>query len=119
MPAITTRTRLSSVFRNGHPTAGQLQTIAADIQLQGAAQAGIRLYFPLREDELFPAQELISLINGTRNTSEPHYLYLTNDTVSENTAANVVTPNDLLFSTYQWNLPAIETRAGLESVQRL
>lgn len=38
-------------------------------------------------------------------------MYLTNDAEGENTA-EVVTPNDLLFSDYQWNLPAIETSRG-------
>ncbi|NMO94813.1 S8 family peptidase [Paenibacillus lemnae] len=37
--------------------------------------------------------------------AEPHYLYLTNN-------EPVNTPNDLLFSQYQWNLPAIETNRG-------
>ncbi|MCM3784462.1 S8 family peptidase [Neobacillus mesonae] len=43
--------------------------------------------------------------------SEPHYLYLTNETAPENELANNI-PNDLLFSRYQWNLPAIETNKG-------
>ncbi|WP_312150006.1 S8 family peptidase, partial [Paenibacillus odorifer] len=42
---------------------------------------------------------------------EPHYMYLTNDTITKN-AEGTVTPNDMLFSTYQWNLPAIETELG-------
>ncbi|HBS43960.1 MAG TPA: peptidase S8, partial [Paenibacillus sp.] len=38
-------------------------------------------------------------------------MYLTNDTITKN-AEGTVTPNDMLFSTYQWNLPAIETELG-------
>ncbi|MGF7046117.1 subtilisin family serine protease [Paenibacillus sp. DS2015] len=44
---------------------------------------------------------------------EPHYLYLTNDVLDKqnpNTSSNI--PNDLLYSKYQWNLPAIETGKG-------
>lgn len=45
--------------------------------------------------------------------AEPHYLYLTNDVQDkqkQNISSNI--PNDLLFSKYQWNLPAIETGKG-------
>ncbi|MNW25270.1 Thermophilic serine proteinase precursor [compost metagenome] len=40
--------------------------------------------------------------------TEPHYLYMTNETVTERPGF----PNDLLFSEYQWNLPATETNKG-------
>lgn len=43
--------------------------------------------------------------------AEPHFMYLTNET-SEPLTENVNIPNDLLFSEYQWNLPAIETNRG-------
>lgn len=43
--------------------------------------------------------------------TEPHYLYLTNETYNENLSAGNI-PNDLLFSRYQWNLPATETNKG-------
>ncbi|WP_438351653.1 S8 family peptidase [Paenibacillus sp. FA6] len=44
------------------------------------------------------------------NYVEPHYLYLTNDVKDESsTRISPIIPNDLLFSKYQWNLPAIET----------
>ena len=41
---------------------------------------------------------------------EPHYMYLTNETAAEQ--PDVPVPNDVLFSDYQWNLPAIETNRG-------
>lgn len=55
--------------------------------------------------------------------AEPHYIYLTNgfSSISEKKNDNVSNdpmleeaniPNDLLFSQYQWNLPAIETNRG-------
>ncbi|WP_422660343.1 S8 family peptidase [Paenibacillus sp. EC2-1] len=43
--------------------------------------------------------------------AEPHFLYLTNEK-NEPLTENVNIPNDLLFSDYQWNLPAIETNRG-------
>jgi thermitase len=47
------------------------------------------------------------------NYVEPHYLYLTNDIQSKSsTTVSPIIPNDLLFSKYQWNLPAIETSKG-------
>ncbi|MBE9912796.1 peptidase S8 [Paenibacillus donghaensis] len=42
---------------------------------------------------------------------EPHYLYMTNDKIKDNSSLPNV-PNDLLFSKYQWNLPIIETNQG-------
>lgn len=42
--------------------------------------------------------------------TEPHYLYLTNEINDENTTSAVPDiPNDVLFTDYQWNLPAIQT----------
>ncbi|NIK67551.1 MULTISPECIES: S8 family peptidase [unclassified Paenibacillus] len=41
---------------------------------------------------------------------EPHYLYLTNETAGD--SADIITPNDALYSQYQWNLPSIETEKG-------
>lgn len=55
--------------------------------------------------------------------AEPHYMYLTNGFTSkvekksnpisnDNLTEETNIPNDLLFSRYQWNLPAIETNRG-------
>ncbi|AIQ43034.1 S8 family peptidase [Paenibacillus sp. FSL R5-0912] len=98
-------------FPNGHPTAGQLQTIAADIQCKEPRKLGYAYIF--RSEKMNYSQlKTYFAYKWHPQYSEPHYMYLTNDTVSENTGANVITPNDLLFSTYQWNLPAIETELG-------
>ena len=43
--------------------------------------------------------------------TEPHYLYLTNETENLKTLAK---PNDALYARYQWNLPMIETELGWE-----
>ncbi|WP_379161170.1 S8 family peptidase [Paenibacillus sp. sgz5001063] len=97
-------------FKNGHPTAGQLQTIAADIRCKEPRKLGYAYIF---RSGTMNYTQLKTYFSGKWHPqyTEPHYMYLTNDTVSENTAT-VITPNDLLFSTYQWNLPAIETEQG-------
>ncbi|OKP69522.1 serine protease [Paenibacillus helianthi] len=97
-------------FKNGHPTAGQLQTIAADIRSKEPRKLGYAYIF--RSGKMNYTQ-LKTYFNDKWHPqyTEPHYMYLTNDAVSEN-KATVITPNDLLFSAYQWNLPAIETEQG-------
>ena len=98
-------------FQNGHPTAGQLQTIAADIRCKEPRKLGYAYIF--RSEKMNYSQlKTYFAYKWHPQYIEPHYMYLTNDTVSENTGAGVITPNDLLFSTYQWNLPAIETEQG-------
>lgn len=44
--------------------------------------------------------------------AEPHYVYLTNEAPDDPMLEKANIPNDLLFSQYQWNLPAIETNRG-------
>lgn len=98
-------------FQNGHPTPAQLQTITADIRCKQPRKLGYAYIF--RSDKMNYSQ-LKTYFNYKWHPlyAEPHYMYLTNDTVSENAGVNVITPNDLLFSTYQWNLPAIEAGQG-------
>lgn len=98
-------------FPNGHPTPAQLQTITADIRCKQPRKLGYAYIF--RSDKMNYSQ-LKTYFNYKWHPlyEEPHYMYLTNDTVSENAGVNVITPNDLLFSTYQWNLPAIEAGQG-------
>ncbi|MDP4096968.1 S8 family peptidase [Paenibacillus sp. P96] len=43
--------------------------------------------------------------------TEPHYMYMTNDNTAKDTK-DVSMPNDILFSQYQWNLPAVEVNRG-------
>ncbi|OBZ19137.1 serine protease [Bacillus sp. FJAT-27264] len=97
-------------FPNGHPTQGQLQTIVADINGKEPRKLGYAYIF---RSEKMSFYQLKSYFDNKWHPqyTEPHYLYLTNDTVSE-TNPTVITPNDLLYSTYQWNLPAIETGQG-------
>lgn len=98
-------------FQNGHPTPAQLQTITADIRCKAPRKLGYAYIF--RSDKMNYSQLKTYFTNKWHPLyAEPHYMYLTNDTVSENSGVNVITPNDLLFSTYQWNLPAIEAGQG-------
>lgn len=98
-------------FKNGHPTPGQLQTISADIRCKQPRKLGYAYIF--RSDKMNYSQlKTYFAYKWKPEYTEPHYMYLTNDTTYENTGTGAVTPNDLLFSTYQWNLPAIETEQG-------
>ncbi|CAH1196301.1 hypothetical protein PAECIP111892_02206 [Paenibacillus auburnensis] len=98
-------------FKNGHPTAGQLQTIAADIRCKEPRKLGYAYIFRSDKMTYFQLKTYFTK-KWSPEYTEPHYMYLTNDAVDENAGAKVITPNDLLFSTYQWNLPAIETEQG-------
>ncbi|WP_342436809.1 S8 family peptidase [Paenibacillus sp. FSL L8-0436] len=98
-------------FKNGHLTAGQIQTITADIRCKEPRKLGYAYIF--RSDKMNYAELKTYFTSKWQpEYTEPHYMYLTNETAVENTGASVITPNDLLFSTYQWNLPAIETEQG-------
>ncbi|WP_151735872.1 S8 family peptidase [Paenibacillus tengchongensis] len=98
-------------FPDGPVSPEQLQTIKADIQGKEPRKLG---YAYLFRSETMDYSQLKEYFAGKWNPQyvEPHYMYLTNDSVSENAGKEVITPNDLLFSTYQWNLPAIDTEAG-------
>ncbi|WP_042197529.1 S8 family peptidase [Paenibacillus camerounensis] len=98
-------------FKNGHPTPAQLQTITADIRCKEPRKLGYAYIF--RSEKMNYSQlKTYFASKWSPEYTEPHYMYLTNDTVYENKSDGVITPNDLLFSTYQWNLPAIETEQG-------
>ncbi|ASA23586.1 S8 family peptidase [Paenibacillus donghaensis] len=97
-------------FSNGHPTKAQLQTITADIGGKPPRKLGYTYLF--RSEKMNYSQlKTYFAYKWHPQYTEPHYIYLTNETAFEN-PADVVTPNDLLFSAYQWNLPAIETTQG-------
>lgn len=98
-------------FQNGHPPAGQLQIIAAEIQSKEPRKLGYAYIFRSEKMDYTQLKAYFAK-KWSPEYTEPHYMYLTNDVVNEKTGANVLTPNDLLFSTYQWNLPAIETEQG-------
>lgn len=97
-------------FRNSPPTSGQLQMIAADINCKQPRKLGYAYIF---RSEKMNYHQLQTYFTKKWNPAytEPHYMYLTNDATTKNTNGTV-TPNDMLFSTYQWNLPAIATEQG-------
>lgn len=98
-------------FKRGQLTPGQIQTITADIRGKELRKLGYAYIF--RSEKMNYAELKTYFASKWQpQYTEPHYMYLTNDTVSENTAAEVIRPNDLLFSAYQWNLPAIDTELG-------
>ncbi|AIQ37292.1 serine protease [Paenibacillus sp. FSL R5-0345] len=97
-------------FRNNSPTPGQLQTITADINGKKPRKLGYAYIFRSEKMTYYELKDYFTNKWHPEYT-EPHYMYLTNDTITKN-AEGTVTPNDMLFSTYQWNLPAIETELG-------
>ncbi|MFD1772927.1 S8 family peptidase [Paenibacillus rhizophilus] len=97
-------------FRDGHPRSSQLKTISADIHCAAPRKLGYSYIFR-SSDMTYSQLKTYFYYKWQPLYTEPHYMYLTNDAEGENTA-EVVTPNDLLFSAYQWNLPAIETSRG-------
>lgn len=98
-------------FKGGHLNPGQIQTITADIRGKKPRKLGYAYIFR-SEKMTYNELKAYFVAKWHPQYTEPHYMYLTNDTVTENTAVEVIQPNDLLFSTYQWNLPAIATEQG-------
>lgn len=97
-------------FRNRPPTSAQFQTIAAEIDCKQPRKLGYAYIF---RSSTMNYQQLKTYFTRKWNPAytEPHYMYLTNDATTKNTEGTVE-PNDMLFSTYQWNLPAIATEQG-------
>ncbi|WP_025693346.1 S8 family peptidase [Paenibacillus zanthoxyli] len=97
-------------FREGHPGSDQLRIITADIRCGAPRKLGYAYIF--RSANMSYSQLRIYFANKWHPLyTEPHFLYLTNDSTDENTAS-IITPNDPLYPDYQWNLPAIETGRG-------
>lgn len=97
-------------FRDGQPNEEQLQSIKADISAESSRKLGYAYLFRSTDMDF---RQLKAYFAGRWQPAymEPHYMYLTNSAFPENTAEEWA-PNDLLFSGYQWNLPAIETGRG-------
>ncbi|MFD2702193.1 S8 family peptidase [Paenibacillus shunpengii] len=91
-------------------TSEKLKQIEKDIDLDHTHQVGQAYVFRSKKMDFAKLQ---SYFQNKWNPvyTEPHYLYLTNETAPENELADNI-PNDLLFSRYQWNLPATETNKG-------
>ncbi|WP_276355963.1 S8 family peptidase [Cohnella caldifontis] len=90
-------------------TAKELLQIRKDLDVNIVRQTGQIYVFRSRKHQMQHMQSYFRKWNPIY--AEPHYLYLTNETDGE-TDAQVVVPNDTLYSQYQWNLPQIETEQG-------
>jgi subtilisin family serine protease len=89
------------------PTSIQLQQIQTAIQSTKMKKLGNTYIF---EAKTMDAKQLMNYFKAWDvEYTEPHYLYLTNET---NPSPATDAPNDLLYTKYQWNLPIIETVAG-------
>ncbi|MBH5318113.1 peptidase S8 [Paenibacillus sp. GSMTC-2017] len=85
-----------------------LDRIRKDINMESVQQMGDTYVF---RSKTLEAKVLMEYFKQNWNPEyvEPHYLYLTNENHNE---ANKVTPNDELYSKYQWNLPSIKAESG-------
>ncbi|MBP1177301.1 S8 family peptidase [Paenibacillus sp. FSL M7-0802] len=95
-------------FRH-NPDSRQLQEIAADLHCAPGRKLGYTYVF---HSDKMNFKELKQYFSRKWNPlyTEPHYMYLTNEKTPIKADSSI--PNDLLFSRYQWNLPATETNRG-------
>jgi thermitase len=109
------------------PTAAQLAQIHKEIGARGSKKLGYTYVF---EADSMEAKQLLSYFSKWDiEYAEPHYLYLTNERMSETLNSTTAQPkpfstdspavispdfipNDNLYQKYQWNLPIIETPQG-------
>ncbi|MUG64619.1 S8 family serine peptidase [Paenibacillus campinasensis] len=105
-------------FRNP-PSEQELEAISKDIDCGKPRKLGYAYVFRSNRLDYKGLRQYFEKKWQPKYT-EPHYIYLTNDlprqSANSGTGANnsemVNIPNDILFSEYQWNLPAIETNRG-------
>ncbi|MDQ0493091.1 S8 family peptidase [Paenibacillus brasilensis] len=95
-------------FRH-NPDQQQLRQIAKDLHCKPGRKLGYTYVF---HSDNMSYKELKQYFSRRWRPlyTEPHYMYLTNEKKLFNLDGNI--PNDLLFSRYQWNLPATETNRG-------
>lgn len=92
------------------PTEKELKQISKEISGEIPRKLGYAYVF--RSDRMdYKALHTYFSEKWSTQYAEPHFMYLTNDS-NDPFTENVNIPNDLLFSEYQWNLPAIETNRG-------
>ncbi|MBO2943241.1 peptidase S8 [Paenibacillus sp. F411] len=95
---------------------GDMQQMMKDISGKSPRKLGYAYVFQ-SANMTYPQLKSYFTEKWTPLYAEPHYLYLTNTTSSaapSQRTENSNLPNDLLFSQYQWNLPAIQTQQGWE-----
>lgn len=90
-----------------NPSEDELSAIRKQIHADAVNHIGDVYIFKSEKSE---AENMMDYFKKNWKTEyvEPHYMYLTNETVSSGS----ITPNDPLYSQYQWNLPSIETEKG-------
>lgn len=97
------------------PSVGDLSTIRKDLHCGEGQKIGNTYIFHSDNKSM---HELAAYFKKKWKPKyvEPHYLYLTNEqtSISEqgSEGINSETPNDLLYSDYQWNLPITKTNLG-------
>ncbi|WP_438446249.1 S8 family peptidase [Gorillibacterium sp. sgz5001074] len=110
------------------PSDEDLRRIQSEIGAGPAVKLGYTYVF---ESARMEAQQMMDYFKKWNvEYAEPHYLYLTNDKAvaqsngaggsgaaggygqTESSANAGASPNDVLYSRYQWNLPIIETLQG-------
>lgn len=95
---------------NKEPTEAELSQIRKEIGGSTVQKLGYTYVF---ESDRMEAKALMNYFRKWNvSYSEPHFLYLTNESAVPTPTANSITPNDALYRRYQWNLPQIETEAG-------
>ncbi|MFS1513507.1 S8 family peptidase [Chengkuizengella sp. SCS-71B] len=88
------------------PSESDLKQIQTDIQATSMKKLGYTYVF---SSSTLDAEQMMSYFNKWDvEYTEPHYLYMTNETIQS--AENE--PNDILYDPYQWNLPNIDTLNG-------
>ncbi|MDO7905439.1 S8 family peptidase [Paenibacillus sp. JX-17] len=94
------------------PSSAEMQKILADLKHARVRKLGYNYVFRSNDMSFRELRQYFNARWSPRYT-EPHYLYLTNDVTKKQTKSGAPEiPNDLLFSKYQWNLPATETNRG-------
>lgn len=88
------------------PTEADLEKIKREVDAEMIQKIGDTYVFRSKSME---TEGLMSYFSKNWKTeyTEPHYLYLTNETADE-----AIVPNDALYSRYQWNLPSIAAEKG-------
>ncbi|WP_052339147.1 S8 family peptidase [Gorillibacterium massiliense] len=84
------------------PSSQQLTQIRSDISATAVQKLGYTYVFTT--DKMDPKALIKYFAKHNVEYAEPHYFYMTNEAP--------MTPNDQLYSRYQWNLPKINTENG-------
>lgn len=96
------------VHFNQDVSEAEMKRIKKDIDMESVQQIGNTYVFRSRSLETKALMHYFKQKWNPRYT-EPHYLYLTNETAVEE---NPIVPNDALYSKYQWNLTSIDVEKG-------